>query len=665
MNIRLYKKGLFIMLKKYGLLIASLLIIFGFVASQVNAAVRSLGSDSSSVTATETKSCYQRGHRLTSCPIGKTKTDPCNDSNGKTYYKSCSCDPKFSNTCNGNQIGSGASCDNKFEKCVCDTTKFKFDETNCLDGRVLSGTSCSNPSENPKFEICRCPSTYKECKAPLQGNGNVCKESGVDKFASCSCSPEYSSTCPEGAKEGASSCQEPSGTIKYNPSDCNIAPTAPIETCETGGFVSSIIPGQSCSNVTYNGLSCYKDCGDLSCNEAIEVFLSKEMKNPSASGFNGFGVYKGESLSGNTLVIGEDTTGKWVDLADKTAISGFALAEKLSGNSSAEAGLVKKYCNKIPNLKIIDDYDGRVLKKPITLESLQISALMIYNDSNFTCTNCSIDIEYFYSANTKKPRTGIVNLKYSSKSPNQDKMYVKSKEFSVDNTFTSEGYDYNISRLVSIGNTGADYQYPVVFKGLRSDKKMSFKTPFMRIRFAAVAFKYAKVESKKTLIGVYGSENSSASGYTSDGSMTPVSLYNTDWMMYDTENGLVNNYELYLGKVAILGYKPDIDRDSSDNSNNNKIMWSNGQSSARCRAAGRQNHCKNGTNSCNNRLSGSKYAYVNSSGARVSRVHPNGCSEWCKDTDGSDPIASDSVGKIYINKYSWVKGGGRMKLECY
>ncbi len=134
---------------------------------------------------------------------------------------------------------------------------------------------------------------------------------------------------------------------------------------------------------------------------------------------------------------------------------------------------------------------------------------------------------------------------------------------------------------------------------------------------------------------------------------------------YDADKGNINNYVLYMGRLSILGFKKGLDGDSNDNSYGNKIAWSNGQNSARCRVRGTQNHQKNGTNSCKNRIGNRDFYYLDTAGNRQKGNTGSYNSEWCKDSKGDGPFGGNSVGKIYLNKYSWVNGGKRLRLECY
>ncbi|MFV0627335.1 MAG: hypothetical protein ACK5N8_08310 [Alphaproteobacteria bacterium] len=244
------------------------------------------------------KPCNLMGYTLTAkdCEAqGKSIRNLC--PTDTTYGKSCSCDTKFKYTtenCIDNKSLSGDQCDNKYEKCECDTIRYKWTTSNCTAPKTISGNSCNpftvaigdinNPSKpyepSPTepisvgpikinstaipiaiqsalyYDSCACPSTYSQtCNGNLEGVGTECD----GKYASCKCNSSFM-LCDNGGAVGADSCNDNEGT-KYN--SCKQQAT-----CADNGYSSSSEKtGCVCSPVNvdgvgtcYNCISRYEDC---------------------------------------------------------------------------------------------------------------------------------------------------------------------------------------------------------------------------------------------------------------------------------------------------------------------------------------------------------------------------------------------------------------------
>ncbi|MDR1694661.1 MAG: hypothetical protein LBR70_05700 [Lactobacillaceae bacterium] len=118
-------------------------------------------------------------------------------------YKLAACDPGFvsRNHCPNDGMF--------FEKCVCDTDIFKFNEENCASPKVLNGEKCENNYKN-----CSCPEDYtKLCVSPLVGEEPGCE----GRYKRCVCKEGFRSCYPA---MPTAECREETGEIKYM--DCKV-----------------------------------------------------------------------------------------------------------------------------------------------------------------------------------------------------------------------------------------------------------------------------------------------------------------------------------------------------------------------------------------------------------------------------------------------------------
>ncbi|MFV0627444.1 MAG: hypothetical protein ACK5N8_08890 [Alphaproteobacteria bacterium] len=214
-----------------GLAIIAFVLSFFYGAGEVFSAVHFITGGDTVKGEHKIKPCPLRGYNTTQqqCDaLGKLLGDKC--STDTKYGKYCYCDGKYkydqSSCVASGKIVGGGSCDGKFETCSCDLNKYKYGKDSCGDNKVATGDSCTDNGFE-RFEKCSCSSSFKNCAFPLVGTGTKCEDgSGSAKYASCSCSPEFNSTCQaNGAKANAASCTEPNGTVKYSSNDCKIEET--------------------------------------------------------------------------------------------------------------------------------------------------------------------------------------------------------------------------------------------------------------------------------------------------------------------------------------------------------------------------------------------------------------------------------------------------------
>lgn len=283
--------------RKYGLLIVCLNVLVGGMFLPANAAVRSIGSDTSSVVATESKSCYQRGYRLITCPVGRACLD-CTDGNNKKYLKLAPCNTSgYVTSCPADKgqvmdPTKTLACWTAYSKCKCDNAyTFGGDRETC--DKELGGDTCTIGS-NTYYKTCKCSADYsKACTGdyvPVDASDKC-----DDKYKSCKCDPEVFkfSKCDHGVASDNKTCTEEDNSKKY--SSCKSAPT-----CVSGGYVASVPENEKCTAVTYEGLDCYKDCVAKTCVDGDFIASVPAGKTCTETTYSGLTCYKDcENIASN------------------------------------------------------------------------------------------------------------------------------------------------------------------------------------------------------------------------------------------------------------------------------------------------------------------------------------------------------------------------------
>ena len=266
--------------------------------------------------------CRDNGYTLSSCSSPKVLNTQC--PNGLSLYKSCVCPSTYKYTCNGTgySLGKGTACDGKYTECVCsvqynwngsscaycgDAYKYTCSGTgysggsgtacgsrytsctcasgyhwsgsacvahsySCPSGSYESSSSCSYGTSGTVSKKCSCGATSGTCYtckscSPLAnetgcsygtkscsngcGGTRTCCKTCADNGGSSSCSGQ-TSACGSGYTQ-KSSCKDCSGTTRYTCTK-NVS-------CADGGYSASAPSGiRKCETVSYQGLTCYKNC---------------------------------------------------------------------------------------------------------------------------------------------------------------------------------------------------------------------------------------------------------------------------------------------------------------------------------------------------------------------------------------------------------------------
>lgn len=95
----------------------------------------------------------------------------CNDGDGIEKYESCDCPSEYSETCSDSLKGVGESCDNKYQKCVCDSKynlKTPADCSHCTSCAANGQTLYYCTLNNPPTCRCRVKTDSKGCQVDCE-----------------------------------------------------------------------------------------------------------------------------------------------------------------------------------------------------------------------------------------------------------------------------------------------------------------------------------------------------------------------------------------------------------------------------------------------------------------------------------------------------------------
>ena len=198
---------------------------------------------------------------------------------------------------------------------------------------------------------------------------------------------------------------------------------------------------------------------------------------------------------------------------------------------------------------------------------------------------------------------------------------------SIYSAFKSTGYDYDMEKI-HIDNQG--WGNNIWFAGTDS-KKSTIKAKNLTI-WGIAGFKNVVGDVKRTYVGC--SEDGPGYPYST------VTLYNTDWYMYDKNQTSKPKYYLYLNAATVFGYGAD---------GTSQILFATSARSKTCVNKTREKHGENGKHSCNNHVAGPagnhSFYYIDSSGTRQTVYVPSSWGDWC--TSGGD----------YDNPNEWIDWG--------
>ncbi len=212
--------------------------------------------------------------------------DPCMDDTGKVVaYKSCQCEPEYSNLCSGDKVGEGEPCLLKgqyyYKNCVFKGTCVKGENLTCRGDLQIGVNPCtSQVTGETLFEKCVCASGYdKVCADGEVGVGQACVLNGVNYYSQCqkpaaSCTQEHVAACNVN-QTSYDPCVGSDNKIYYK---CH----CPASWTDCGGADNMAEGAESC---TENGKTVYSQCKTGSeCSYDQELYYKECNKSQVGSG---------------------------------------------------------------------------------------------------------------------------------------------------------------------------------------------------------------------------------------------------------------------------------------------------------------------------------------------------------------------------------------------
>lgn len=203
--------------------------------------------------------CSASSYPYTSCSSPQIKGASCSDDNG-TRYASCSC-PASASAPYGCQQYYASPCGSVCQTAYADNCRNR-NAAQTPYGCVTYWSDCSSKCQTAYSDNCRnrngvsapygCRQSYGDCqsKCEIAYSDNCHNRAAVSVPANASCSAHYSDCS---AKCSAWNCN--SG-YKQSGSGCVIAAK-----CSDGGYLTSQ-GNNTCTRVSYQGLTCYSNCKD-------------------------------------------------------------------------------------------------------------------------------------------------------------------------------------------------------------------------------------------------------------------------------------------------------------------------------------------------------------------------------------------------------------------
>lgn len=245
---------------------------------------------------------------------------------------------------------------------------------------------------------------------------------------------------------------------------------------------------------------------------------------------------------------------------------------------------------------------------------------------------------------------GAVYLYRDRNNPNAENAVVEGN-ITINSIFKSYGYNYN-ARKIRINNQNA--WTGVMISGNSDSERAEVKADEL-IVLGIAGFKYVNSDVAKTYVGC----TPGGPGYP----YSTVTLYNTDWFLYNRNMASRPVYYLYLNSASVFGY---------GNDGNSNILFATASRARTCVNRTREKHSKNGSHSCNNHVGGPggnhNFYYINNSGSRGTVNVGNSGSDWC--TSGGDYNSPNEWVDWGVwngdGQWAFLNGGWKaMYPECY
>ena len=472
-------------------------------------------------------------------------------------------------------------CGNRF-KCRCDSDKYPYKQQsaticqNTVTGQnynnsIASGASCvytgfanGQTSVNAYFTECLCdrglyPKTEEECST---GGASVsekaCTDSNGNKYyASCICSDDFrkiASECEYGININEPMCQQADVIKVKQCCECNVNTYPYDDIKDVEGSNSPVASYASCEKEKgctrgsrYRATSCkagYKvvsgECVPKECDEALtDYFNERPIKE--------YALYEtGKTPSATNVIITKDTGygAKWENFYNKKVISAIVYANTLEGDDLLTQ-VIKTKCSQTPKIEI----SGITMSStsPLDFTSVIIkSSSSWWNRGGFTCTNCGIDSGKFYNE-------AKAELKYDANMPNTGNVYAKYSGAEITAEYRATGYNHEFgSSGFQVRNFG---KFPFMIEGVNNSNRIKVSGEGFSVKGQA-AMRYANIYVKNLAIGVdwsYGnaSTNLNFVSHQEYATSSSLSLYNSDYYLYDHSTGTAN--KLYMSTSTVLG----------------------------------------------------------------------------------------------------------------
>ena len=157
-----------------------------------------------------------------------TGGNACTDSDGKTTYDECICNPtQYPELCEGTgEKGDGFQCgvNSGFKNCICNASE---GYTELCDGEGEDGVGGPCLADGaPKYKSCTCKPTYnKLCNGQGEvgalGTASACTADGGSKYENCTCDPSHQKLCTGPGESGDSVACTADGGHKYSACKCD------------------------------------------------------------------------------------------------------------------------------------------------------------------------------------------------------------------------------------------------------------------------------------------------------------------------------------------------------------------------------------------------------------------------------------------------------------
>lgn len=558
----------------------------------------------------------------------------------------CQCDPeKYPYTAqacrdlNINSRAAGASCaqvegfntalggtttEIYYTECKCDEALYPYTDEDCAnDGGVSNGEMCRGSDGVSRYPYCICDRTkypYTSSGCDNEENGDFgaddsqghCIQGGIYYFHACRRCDNYPATSLANVDGGKG--------VGYE--ECPNAPTKrwKILKCKYGWK-----PGANGGN-----------CTPMTCDETVKAWIN-DPSYPSRK--TTYKILNKASMSASsshsTYVITEEISPTYI-YRGKTYYSGGDFGQRVSDS------MIQTRCNTRPILNWrYSSFDGSgssTVFYGVNLKFTGSSASTSSSDT-FYCYNCSIS----GSNVTFNGTTTLAKGSYYNAASDSSMNVNVSGKLTIKGQYTSTGYNYTGGNII-VDNTA---ERKVLFDLQQPDGTRGMFKPTTMTVLGLAAMKNAEATVANTCIGTTCNGTSNASGvtYISNGHYSSLTLYNTNYYLYEWANNRSNN--LHMSSGTMFG------GDASG-----KIIF---QSNTRYMVGFARLH-----RYCDD-CPDTAYPYLTSSGSWTTRRWYEGggrCGPYCAKTSNKGDRPDDIMCMITGTGVKTHRAGGRTHPDC-